>query len=256
MRCFIRSWIVGFLLISGLATVCAQIPDEFTNLKLLPKDISKGELIGTMRDWAVGLGVRCSHCHVGPDNLQGMDFASDEKTSKQTARRMLEMSRAINGDLLKDLPTVEDNGHTQVVSCFTCHRGLEHPPRNIAGVVGDAHEAGGATAAIEKYRELRSEYFGTGQYDFSSTALTGIAGQLAQGGKSEDALLVLEMGREYYPESADIEVTVGMIHMMSGKMDEAEAGFRKALEIDPENRQARGALARLEQMKAKTAKEP
>ena len=115
MRGFIRSLIVGFILVSGVATVFAQIPDEFTNLKLLPKDISKGELIGTMRDWAVGLGVRCSHCHVGPDNLQGTDFASDKKKSKQTARRMLKMSRAINGDLLKDLPIAEDDGHTQVV---------------------------------------------------------------------------------------------------------------------------------------------
>ena len=109
---------------------------------------------------------------------------------------------------------------------------------------------------MAKYRELRSEYFGTGQYDFSSTKLTGIAAQLAQGGKSEEALLVLEMGREFYPASADIEVTVGMVYMMSGKMEEAEIGFRKALDLDPENRQARGALARLEQMKAKTEEEP
>ena len=69
--------------------VAAQIPEEFTNLQLLPKDIEQRKLVRTMRDWAGGLGVRCNHCHVGPENLQGMDFASDEKRTKRAARKML-----------------------------------------------------------------------------------------------------------------------------------------------------------------------
>ena len=95
-------------LVSIPAAAPAQIPDEFTNLELLDPEISKSDLIGTMRNWANGLGVRCNHCHVGPDNLQGMDFATDEKAAKRTARRMLVMSRGINGDLLADLPTVDE----------------------------------------------------------------------------------------------------------------------------------------------------
>ena len=49
----------------GGGAVSAQIPDEFTNLKLLPKDISKRELIGIMREFASGLGKRCNYCHPG-----------------------------------------------------------------------------------------------------------------------------------------------------------------------------------------------
>ena len=56
------------------ATANAQVPDEFTNLKVLPKDIGKRELISVMRAFSSALGVRCKHCHMGPDNLQGMDF--------------------------------------------------------------------------------------------------------------------------------------------------------------------------------------
>ncbi|MCZ6726175.1 MAG: c-type cytochrome, partial [Acidobacteria bacterium] len=111
--------------------VMSQVPDEFTNLELLDREISRGELVATMRDWATGLGVRCNHCHVGPDNLVGMDFASDEKATKRTARRMLEMARSINGDLLANLPVVEEGQTHQAVSCYTCHRGLAKPPRNI-----------------------------------------------------------------------------------------------------------------------------
>ena len=68
--------------------VAAQIPDEFTNLKVLPKDISKREMVSIMRSFAGALGVRCKHCHVGedPNSLEGYDFASDDPEPKRVAR--------------------------------------------------------------------------------------------------------------------------------------------------------------------------
>ena len=70
-------------------TVLAQIPQTFTNLQVLPKDIPRAQLVATMRGFAGALGGRCTHCHVGPDNLQGMDFAIDEKGTKKVARTTL-----------------------------------------------------------------------------------------------------------------------------------------------------------------------
>ncbi len=99
-------------------------------MKLLDPEISKAQLVGTMRDWAQGIGQRCNYCHVGPDNLEGMDFASDEKPTKRTARKMLDMARVINRELMEDLPTVEGRRH-MVVSCYVCHQGKERPPRNV-----------------------------------------------------------------------------------------------------------------------------
>ncbi len=117
------------ILLAGVTTVSAQIPDEFTNLQLLNPEIEKDRLVGTMKNWADGLGVRCNHCHVGPDDLQGMNFASDEKAEKRTARKMLEMSRVINRELMKEIPIAEGR-RSMVVSCFTCHRG-QTKPKNI-----------------------------------------------------------------------------------------------------------------------------
>jgi hypothetical protein len=97
------------------AGAAAQIPDEFVNLQLLPQDISKDELVATMSGWAEDLGVRCGHCHVGPDDLQGMDFATDEREAKEVTREMLVLTRAINHDYLKDPQAGED------VTCHTCH---------------------------------------------------------------------------------------------------------------------------------------
>src|SRR5262245_60488717 len=96
-----RTLSVLSLLVASSAS--AQIPDKFTNLQVLPKDISKAELVMTMRSLAGDLGFRCHNCHVGPDDLTGMDFAIDEKPTKKVAREMLKMVQTINATV-KSLP--------------------------------------------------------------------------------------------------------------------------------------------------------
>jgi len=94
------------------------------NLKVLPPDISGPQLLGTMKFFAQSLGVRCGFCHVGTEGqpLSTYDFASDAKREKQTARKMMAMVERIN---------TQDFGVTDMskprVTCFTCHRGAEHP---------------------------------------------------------------------------------------------------------------------------------
>ena len=69
----------AFLLMGGVAH--SQIPDEFTNLKVLPRGIEKRDLVNTMKNFTFSLGVRCSFCHVGKEeaDLSTYDFASDDK---------------------------------------------------------------------------------------------------------------------------------------------------------------------------------
>jgi len=136
MRSIPKSWLLAAALVLSAALGAptpslAQIPDEFTNLKVLPKDISKQELIGTMKGFAIGLGVRCWYCHKGEgDDFSTFDFASDEKKTKQAARLMLEMVRTINADFVSKVPHEETgSGHGQhvTVTCMTCHRGQPKP---------------------------------------------------------------------------------------------------------------------------------
>jgi hypothetical protein len=67
----------------------SPIPDHFTNLQALPKDISKPELVGIMKTFSVTLDKRCSFCHVASDDLSQADFALDEKETKRKARALL-----------------------------------------------------------------------------------------------------------------------------------------------------------------------
>lgn len=58
------------------------------------------------------LGVRCEFCHVEHA------FERDDKPAKRTARRMIEMTSAINA---------KQFGGRQVVTCYSCHRGSPDP---------------------------------------------------------------------------------------------------------------------------------
>lgn len=69
---------------------------------------------------AKSLGFNCDSCHVDGN------FASDEKREKQTARRMLQMTKAINEQFFARARPTEGTTMGRV-TCHTCHRGAEHP---------------------------------------------------------------------------------------------------------------------------------
>lgn len=85
--------------------------ETFKNIQVL-KDIRQDELIPSMRYITSALGVRCDFCHV-PNH-----FETDDKPEKARAREMIKMMFTLNNDNF--------HGH-RVVSCYTCHRGSEHP---------------------------------------------------------------------------------------------------------------------------------
>lgn len=117
------------LIFAGMlaGTSAAQLPDKYTNLKVLPKDIDKKQLFQTMKGFALGLGVRCEHCHVGEPGapLSTFDFASDAKRSKQNARVMLTILTELNSEKLAQLKL--DEGEKAKVTCYSCHRGKLKP---------------------------------------------------------------------------------------------------------------------------------
>ena len=175
-------------------------PDSFTNLQVLPADIGTAELIGTMRSFAIGLGVRCEYCHDGEPGrpLATFNFTSDSKPTKQKAREMLRMMRDINQRVLPGLPErTEPNVN---VSCATCHRGVARP-RMMEDVLIEAHAEGGREALETKYQELRDRYYGSYSYDFSESVLINVAQRLVAKNHIADAVAVLDINFVLFPES-------------------------------------------------------
>jgi len=68
-----------------------NIPDTFTNLTVLPANITKSQLMSVMKQFSVTMKVRCSACHAVSDDLSEGNFASDEKPMKADARKLMQL---------------------------------------------------------------------------------------------------------------------------------------------------------------------
>ena len=93
------------------------------NIQVL-KGLPESQLFPEMNFIAASLGVQCGFCHVnkGRDPQTGLTnwvWESDEKQEKKVAREMMRMVLAVNSG---------DYGLSRgQVTCYTCHRGHEHP---------------------------------------------------------------------------------------------------------------------------------
>jgi hypothetical protein len=227
----------------------AQFPDKFTNLKVLPKDISKDDLESTMRGFAFALGTRCDHCHSekkAPE--KGLDFAADDKDAKKNARVMLEMVTAINKDYVG---RIEKADHTQPirVECVTCHRGLTQP-RTLKAVLSDSLEKDGLDKTITLYNELRGKYYGSGQYDFGEATLNQFTESLLAKGKKPEALAIEELNfSSNHPDSVWSYHMLAMAHEANGQRDKALVDYRKVYELHPDDSWAKQQIEALSKNK-------
>jgi len=83
----------------------------YKNIQVL-KGVAASRVPAVMLFFSKCLGVDCTHCHVANE------FEKDDKPAKLTARCMLKMVHKINGDNFPE---------TQLISCWTCHRGNVKP---------------------------------------------------------------------------------------------------------------------------------
>jgi outer membrane lipoprotein-sorting protein len=84
---------------------------QFKNIQAL-KGIPADQVIPSMQFIAGSLGVECEYCHVEHANEK------DDKKTKVTARKMINMMMAINKE--------DFEGHREV-TCYSCHRGSAEP---------------------------------------------------------------------------------------------------------------------------------
>ncbi len=235
--------LLGCMLYCGAAS--AQIPDKFTNLQVFPKDISKNDLVRSMRELATELGVRCNHCHVGPDNLEGMDFAIDTRPTKRAAREMMKMVQALNSGPLAALPARDEP--RLKLSCVHCHRGAERPPETMNRELARVAQAEGAAKAVLRYRELRAKHYGDGQYDFGPQSIGIAASRLLEAGRPAEALVLARLNVEFHGEIANVHAQLGRFLMATGDRAAAVQAYEKALALEPENESARRGLAAAKQ---------
>jgi photosynthetic reaction center cytochrome c subunit len=79
-----------------------------------------------MRHFVQALGVNCGGCHV-PRN-----FPSEDNPRKAVARRMIEMTKALNAKYFPSYTPAEGETSLGRVTCYTCHQGRTTPLKAAA----------------------------------------------------------------------------------------------------------------------------
>lgn len=118
--------LLGAVAIMAMAPARNEEP-KFTNLKVLPKNISDKQLHEVMEEWEHALGARCSFCHVRNEDTKKMDWANDGKPEKEMARKMYKMMNDINKKYFHAKKDSTGMMITSGVNCYSCHRGSSHP---------------------------------------------------------------------------------------------------------------------------------
>ena len=215
----------------------AQVPDKFTNLQVLPKDISRVELQSTMRQFCFALGTRCEHCHVQKAD-KNFDYALDDRPEKKTARVMIKMVEAINSDYIGKIGA----SPPAKVECVTCHHGLTEP-RPLNAILAETIDKSGSEAAVAQYRQLRVRYFGTGAYDFSETPLNQLTESLLAQKKTKEAVAIMEMNfTDNNPTSVYSYHMLAMAHQANGQIEKARQDYAKVVELHPDDAWAKKQL--------------
>lgn len=219
-----------------------RVEEPPKNLQVLPKTLSRREVIDIMRTFTVALDVECTYCHAAkdPKDFRTIDFASDEKEEKGTARVMLKMVKTINDDFVSKVAMPGD----APVRCSTCHRGQTHP-QTLEDALADSLHEGGATKALAKYKELRDKYYGRAAYDFGPDTLAMMGGRLAREEKFADAIAILQFNAQQYPDSQRTLGILAEAQATSGDRAAAVETLKKLLALDPTNERAKHRLEEL-----------
>ncbi|MBV9505941.1 MAG: photosynthetic reaction center cytochrome c subunit [Acidobacteriia bacterium] len=193
------------------------------------------DLMASMQTIAQGLGVSCDYCHTAPRG------SGQPEPKKDIARAMIAMTRELNQRV--QTATGKPAPEAAKVECVTCHRGVAIP-RQLPDILKATIREKGVAAAVAQYRELHKQYYGRQAYDFGEDTLLAIGQQLAAV-KPDDAIAILALNTEFYPQSARSYAALGYAYTRKFDDDTAMKYLQKALEIEPENGVIQGQLEQL-----------
>ena len=122
MTRYVSIFAFSFVLASGSAWAQTPTPTvvEGPNVKVLTGLLAPA-FQDEMNHIVEGLGVTCGTCHVRGN------FASEDNAKKLVARRMLEMTKALNKQYFPDYQPKADESVMGRITCYTCHQGDVKP---------------------------------------------------------------------------------------------------------------------------------
>lgn len=114
---------------------------------------------------------------------------------------------------------------------------------SIMGILMEFIMANDIDGAVKKYYELKTD--SPDKYNFKENQLNALGYQLLNIGKNKEAIAILKLNAESYPESSNVYDSLGEAYMFNGDTKEAIDNYKKSLELNPANKNAEEMLKKL-----------
>ncbi len=119
------------------------------------------------------------------------------------------------------------------------------PRKSIAETLSATIASSGLDAAVKQYHDLKAAAPGT--YNFDEGQLNGLGYRLIRANKFKEAIRILQLNVEAYPQSSNVYDSLGEAYMNAGDKSQAIANYQKSLQLNPKNG---GAVSMLKKLSA------
>ena len=116
-------------------------------------------------------------------------------------------------------------------------------PQSICAPMTEVLMQDGIEAAVTRYRQLKKE--DPEGWRFAENELNLFGYQLLARDRTDDAIVILELNVEAFPEAFNTYDSLAEAYMLSGRTEPAIANYQRSLELNPDNTNAVAMLARL-----------
>jgi polyisoprenoid-binding protein YceI len=111
-------------------------------------------------------------------------------------------------------------------------RNEERPPGRLYA----AYKRGGTKETMAEFEKLKSEI------EVNTAALNTVGYMLLKLGEYKDAIAIMEMNKETFPDESNVYDSLGEAYASSGDLKKAKANYQLAVEKDPTNLNAKEIL--------------
>ena len=119
------------------------------------------------------------------------------------------------------------------------------PRKSIAETLSATIASSGLDAAVKQYHDLKAAAPGT--YNFDEGQLNGLGYRLIRANKFKEAIRILQLNVEAYPQSSNVYDSLGEAYMNAGDKPQAIANYQKSLQLNPKNG---GAVSMIQKLSA------
>jgi predicted membrane protein DUF2306 len=119
------------------------------------------------------------------------------------------------------------------------------PRKSVAETLSATIASSGVDTAIQQYHSLKAAAPTT--YNFDEGQLNGLGYRLIRANQFKEAIRILQLNAEAYPQSSNVYDSLGEAYMNDGSKPQAIANYQKSLQLNPKNG---GALKMLQKLNA------